>query len=106
MASAGMDTPKQDEHIQQLNNSLAAAFTAKAAVIPDDRLSELLHACTGQALSAHDALPVLFKRPLNVHQTTFAMGESVAHLHMLWLAGQLRRELGEDGIYRFSRAQS
>ena len=42
MASAGMDTPRQNEHIQQLNNSLAAAFTAKAAVIPDERLRELM----------------------------------------------------------------
>jgi hypothetical protein len=42
MASAGIDPAKQDEHIQQLNNSLAAAFTAKAAVIPDDRLRELM----------------------------------------------------------------
>jgi hypothetical protein len=42
MASAGMDTAKQDEHIQLLNNSLAAAFTAKAAVIPDDRLRQLM----------------------------------------------------------------
>jgi hypothetical protein len=42
MASAGMDTVKQDEHIQLLNNSLAAAFTAKAAVIPDDRLRQLM----------------------------------------------------------------
>jgi len=42
MASAGMNTEKQDEHIQQLNNSLAAAFTAKAAVIPDERLRELM----------------------------------------------------------------
>jgi hypothetical protein len=42
MLSAGMEVPKQDEHIQQLNNSLAAAFTAKAAVIPDDRLRELM----------------------------------------------------------------
>ena len=42
MLSAGMAMPKQDEHIQQLNNSLAAAFTAKAAVIPDDRLRELM----------------------------------------------------------------
>jgi hypothetical protein len=42
MTSAGMDAPKQDEQIQQLNNSLAAAFTAKAAVIPDDRLRELM----------------------------------------------------------------
>jgi hypothetical protein len=42
MLAAGMDTAKQDEHIQQLNNSLAAAFTAKAAVIPDERLRELM----------------------------------------------------------------
>ncbi|MDP1902548.1 MAG: DUF1631 family protein [Rubrivivax sp.] len=42
MTSAGMDAARQDEQIQQLNNSLAAAFTAKAAVIPDDRLRELM----------------------------------------------------------------
>jgi hypothetical protein len=42
MVSAGMSNSRQDEHIQQLNNSLAAAFTAKAAVIPDDRLRELM----------------------------------------------------------------
>ncbi len=42
MVSAGIDSAKQDEHIQQLNNSLAAAFTAKTAVIPDDRLRELM----------------------------------------------------------------
>ena len=42
MAAAGMETARQDEHIQQLNNSLAAAFTAKAAVIPDERLRELM----------------------------------------------------------------
>ncbi len=42
MATAGMAPEKQDEQIQQLNNSLAAAFTAKAAVIPDDRLRELM----------------------------------------------------------------
>ncbi len=42
MAAAGLEAAKQDEQIQQLNNSLAAAFTAKAAVIPDDRLRELM----------------------------------------------------------------
>jgi hypothetical protein len=41
MASAGMSAEKQDEHIQTLNNSLAAAFTAKAAVISNDRLDDL-----------------------------------------------------------------
>jgi hypothetical protein len=42
MSSAGMDAARQDEQIQQLNNSLAAAFTARAAVIPDDRLREMM----------------------------------------------------------------
>ena len=42
MLAAGMDAARQDEHIQLLNNSMAAAFTAKAAVIPDDRLTELM----------------------------------------------------------------
>jgi len=44
----------------------------------------------------------MFKRKLDLHQTTFAMGESVAHLNALWLAGRLRRQLDEDGVYRFS----
>jgi hypothetical protein len=42
MASSGMDSARQDEQIRQLNNSLAAAFTAKAAVIPHERLQELM----------------------------------------------------------------
>ena len=42
MAAAGMDPARQDEQIQHLNNSLAAAFTAKAAVISDSRLRELM----------------------------------------------------------------
>ena len=43
------------------------------------------------AAAAADVLPILFKRELDLHQTTFAMGETVAHLHALWYAGQLRR---------------
>ncbi|HEV7913670.1 MAG TPA: DUF1631 family protein, partial [Albitalea sp.] len=42
MHNAGVQPQKQDEHIQKLNNSLAAAFTAKAAAIPHDRLEELM----------------------------------------------------------------
>jgi hypothetical protein len=41
MASAGMSSEKQDEHIQTLNNSLAAAFTAKAAIISSERIDDL-----------------------------------------------------------------
>jgi hypothetical protein len=59
-------------------------------------------ACTEKPCSAADVLPVLFKRPLDFHQTTFALGETVAHLHALWHGGKLQRQLDEDGVYRFS----
>ena len=42
MAQAGLAQDKQDEQIQSLNDSLAAAFTAKAAAIPAERLDELM----------------------------------------------------------------
>ena len=42
MNHAGVPAQKQDEQIQRLNNSLAAAFTAKAAAIPHERLEELI----------------------------------------------------------------
>ena len=42
MASAKMSPERQDERINALNNALAAAFTAKAAVIPNDRLQDLM----------------------------------------------------------------
>ena len=66
-----------------------------------DRLAEVLQACTGTPCSAADMIPVLFTRALDMHQTTFAMGESIAHLHKLWFDGQLQRRLGEDGVFRF-----
>jgi len=42
MDAAGLPQQKQEEHVQGLNNSLAAAFTAKAAAISQDRLEELM----------------------------------------------------------------
>jgi hypothetical protein len=42
MQNAGLALAKQDEYIQKLNNSLAAAFTAKTAAIPQARLEELM----------------------------------------------------------------
>lgn len=42
MEHAGVPAAKQDEHVQRLNNSLAAAFTAKTAAIPHERLEELM----------------------------------------------------------------
>lgn len=82
----------------------AATRIAQLKAHHDDRLAELLHACSEQGQCAHALLPLLFKRPLDVHQTTFALGEAVAHLNMLWLAGQMQRQRDADGLYRFRTA--
>lgn len=42
MADAGLTGARQDEHVRELNNALAAAFTAKTAAIPRERLDELM----------------------------------------------------------------
>ncbi|MBB4845546.1 hypothetical protein HNP55_004098 [Paucibacter oligotrophus] len=42
MGLAGLPLDKQDDHVRSLNNALAAAFTAKTAVIPRERLEELM----------------------------------------------------------------
>ncbi len=70
----------------------------------DERFADVLKACAEGPRHAADLLMILFRRQLDLHQTTFAMGESVAHLNALWLAGKLTRQLGADGIYRFSLA--
>ena len=67
----------------------------------DERLADTLAACRHAPTSAAELLPVLFKRTLDLHQTTFAMGEAVAHLHRLWRNGVLQRERGADGVWRF-----
>ena len=66
-----------------------------------ERLAEVMQACTKKPSSAADVLPVLFKRPLDFHQITFALGEAVAHLHALWHGGKLIRKMDADGVYRF-----
>jgi hypothetical protein len=42
MGEAGLEPDKQAEHIQRLQSSLAAAFTAKTAAISAERLNELM----------------------------------------------------------------
>lgn len=68
------------------------------------RLADVMAACASRPSSAADMLPVLFKRQLDLHQTTFAMGEAIAHLNYLWHRGQLRRHLDEQGVWRYERA--
>lgn len=66
-----------------------------------ERLAELLAALASGPKTAAELLPVLFRRKLDLHQTTFAMGESIAHLNHLWLQGRIAR-LDANGLYRFA----
>jgi glyoxylase-like metal-dependent hydrolase (beta-lactamase superfamily II) len=68
------------------------------------RLDDVMQACSDKPSSAADMLPVLFKRQLDLHQTTFAMGESIAHLNYLWHRGQLRRHQDAQGVWRYEKA--
>lgn len=68
------------------------------------RLEEVMQACAMRPSSAAEILPVLFKRQLDLHQTTFAMGEAVAHLNHLWHQGALRRDNDELGVWRYAPA--
>jgi len=69
------------------------------------RLAELLEACREAPRCAADVLALLFRRTLDAHQMFFAMGEAIAHLHVLERAGSLRRVLGSDGVARFAPAR-
>ena len=64
--------------------------------------AKLQEALKGKELSAGDLLGLLFRRPLDAHQTFFAMGEAIAHLHYLYYAGRLKRANGADGIMRYA----
>lgn len=69
-----------------------------------ERLEEVRVACATPQ-SACDIVPTMFRRPLDSHQLTFAIGEALAHLHKLWFDGVVVRQLGDDGVMRFVVAQ-
>jgi glyoxylase-like metal-dependent hydrolase (beta-lactamase superfamily II) len=67
------------------------------------RLAELHEVCDTPKAAA-DVLGTLFRRELDAHQTFFAMGEAMAHLHYLHAEGRLAREEGSDGVVRYTQA--
>jgi glyoxylase-like metal-dependent hydrolase (beta-lactamase superfamily II) len=69
----------------------------------DDRLSETIDALA-EPRTAHDLVPVLFRRQLDTHQLGFAIGETVAHLHFLEARGQVARLVDAEGLHRFRKA--
>ncbi|MDO9075677.1 MAG: MBL fold metallo-hydrolase [Rubrivivax sp.] len=67
----------------------------------EERLTEVMVACREAPQSAAGLLPMMFKRKLDLHQTTFAMGEAIAHLHALEAEARLEATTGTDGVRRF-----
>src|SRR5258708_3574035 len=68
------------------------------------RFADVMDSLREGARSAGDLLGVLFKRPLDAHQTFFAMGEAIAHLHYLYYACRATRAGGQDGVMRYATA--
>lgn len=66
----------------------------------EHRLSELLDALKEKPLTAREAIRVLFRREMDGHQMSFAMGEAIAHLHYLWYKGLVGREQ-KQGVWVF-----
>ncbi|MCY4745105.1 DUF1631 family protein [Pelomonas sp. UHG3] len=75
MSHAGLPTDKQDDHVRLLNNALAAAFTAKTAAIPRERLDELmdqletLEAMLPEDISGDSHVDEMLVRDLSGHES-------------------------------------
>ncbi|NYT64368.1 MBL fold metallo-hydrolase [Alcaligenaceae bacterium] len=89
--------PSHGRPFQGMHERIAQQLAHHAQV-----LDTVLDACR-QPLSTMDLVPIIFKRELDVHQLTFAMGEALAHLHALYFDGKLTRTIGDDGVVRFRR---
>ena len=71
----------------------------------EDHLDAIEEACI-QPQSAYELLPVMFRRQLDGTQVMMALGECLAHLHLLLRRGSLQREMGADGVYRYRTVDS
>lgn len=66
----------------------------------EDRMLAIEEFCTSPQ-TAKALLPVLFKRELDARQTMMALGEAIAHCHLLLHRNRLERNLDDDGVYRY-----
>lgn len=66
----------------------------------EDRMLAIEEHCI-QPRTARDLLPVLFKRRLDGGQQMMALGEAIAHCHLLMHRNRLERRLADDGKYRY-----
>lgn len=66
----------------------------------EDRMLALEEHCETPH-TARELVPVLFRRELDERQLMMALGEAIAHLHLLMHRDRIERSLGEDGVWRF-----
>ncbi len=66
------------------------------------RLDHLVHTLATPH-SAADCFRYLFRREIHAGNMALALGESLAHLHMLEEQGHVGRTMGDDGVWRFVR---
>ncbi|MGI9324431.1 MAG: MBL fold metallo-hydrolase [Pseudomonadales bacterium] len=67
----------------------------------EDRMLAIEEHCTVPR-TAKDLLPVLFARELDPRQMMMALGEAIAHIHLLLHRNRLHQVLHEDGCYRYT----
>ncbi|MFC0399642.1 MBL fold metallo-hydrolase [Paraburkholderia rhizosphaerae] len=96
MAADTLVLPSHGKPFRGLHTRIAQLRDHHAA-----RLDDVRAACAEEPRSAADIVPLMFRRKLDLHQLTFAMGEALAHLHLLWHAGELKRVKDADGVTRF-----
>jgi glyoxylase-like metal-dependent hydrolase (beta-lactamase superfamily II) len=68
----------------------------------DDRLAETVDALA-EPRTGVDLIPILFRRQLDTHQLAFAIGEVLAHLHLLESDGAVIRTTAAGGVHRFRK---
>jgi len=66
----------------------------------DRRCEMIAEACQDLPRSAAELVPVLFHRPLDPQQTSFAFSEVLAHVNFMLKKGLLVRIKSADGIFR------
>ena len=66
----------------------------------DDRMLAIEEACVEPQI-AKDLLPVLFARELDPRQMMMALGEAIAHVHLLMHRNRIERTLHEDAFTGF-----
>ena len=66
----------------------------------DQRCQDILDACAAAPMLPAEIVPLLFPRKLDAHQTSFAFGETLAHVNYMLRRGWMLEDVGNDGRRR------